>query len=457
MQSLTENTFDIQASNEIKFALSELSLFKHLRAAQITKKFGFAASSVFLLIFNLAFQQTNWFNLKHNNIQSAGLPGKDTVYRFLNHTKFSWRRFFSTFSANAIAKVDALTDNRTKVLIVDESSYSRNRSKQVELLSRFWDHVHSRYYKGFRMLTLGWSDGNTFMPCDFALLGSNNSSVCGINTNIDKRSNGYKRRAEALRKSIDIVPEMIDRALVGGVDAAYVLMDSWFMQAPLIRSIRSRDLEVICRVKDGKLLFSNKLGAMVKLSELYYQADQVDQQECDNTILKSVITRLSDGTKLKMVFVRRRGRKREWLAIMSTDITLSEQEIVRLYGLRWDIETFFKFAKSLLRLQNEFAGRSYDMLVSHTTIVFTRYIVISWLNRKSHDERTIGELFHVMCSEIDCADWAEALAKLLSMIDEFIGGLGKSIKSQLNCLLTNWFDSLPLYIKALLPIPSCES
>lgn len=81
---------------------------------------------------------------------------------------------------------------------------------------------------------------------------------------------------------------------------------------------------------------------------------------------------------VKVVFIQNRNKKSEWLAILSTDCRLSEQEIIRIYGMRWDIEVFFKATKSLLRLQKEFQDTSYDLLISHTTIVFARYIVLSW-------------------------------------------------------------------------------
>ncbi|MCE5170710.1 hypothetical protein LQV63_15475 [Paenibacillus profundus] len=70
------------------------------------------------------------------------------------------------------------------------------------------------------------------------------------------------------------------------------------------------------------------------------------------------------------MFVRHRSKKNEWLAILSTDLALAVEDLIRIYAMRWDIEVFFKCAKSLLRLQKEFQGRSYDLLVSHTTIVF---------------------------------------------------------------------------------------
>lgn len=45
--------------------------------------------------------------------------------------------------------------DREKVLIFDDSLYSRNRSKAVELLAKVYDHVEHKYVRGFRMLTLG--------------------------------------------------------------------------------------------------------------------------------------------------------------------------------------------------------------------------------------------------------------------------------------------------------------
>ncbi len=34
-------------------------------------------------------------------------------------------------------------------------------------------------------------------------------------------------------------------------------------------------------------------------------------------------------------------KNRGWLALLSTDITIADGEIIRLYSKRWDIEVFF--------------------------------------------------------------------------------------------------------------------
>lgn len=94
--------------------------------------------------------------------------------------------------------------------------FERNRSKAVELLARFKNHATGAFYKGFRMLTLGWSDGHTFLPLDFALLSLSKSSLSGMNESIDKRTSGYKCRQEVLRSAPQVIASMLDRALVAG-------------------------------------------------------------------------------------------------------------------------------------------------------------------------------------------------------------------------------------------------
>jgi hypothetical protein len=100
--------------------------------------------------------------------------------------------------------------------------------------------------------TLGWSDGTTFLPIDFSLLSSTKSQINGMSSNIDKHSSGYKRRIEALQTAPEQIPSMIQRAMIAGIDASYVLMDTWFTQQPLIKTIKEQGLDVIGMVKKLK-------------------------------------------------------------------------------------------------------------------------------------------------------------------------------------------------------------
>jgi len=142
--------------------------------------------------------------------------------------------------------------------------------------------------------------------------------------------------------------------------------------------------------------------------------------------------------------------------VISTDTSLSEEQIIELYGKRWDIEVFFKMCKSYLKLANEFEGRSYDMLTAHTTIVFLRYICLAWHQRQSHDPRCFGELFFLVSDELDDISFAHALDLLLSaLVDTLHHNLFLS-ESQISALLASFFDKLPpFYTNCFLSI--CES
>ena len=116
------------------------------------------------------------------------------------------------------------------------------------------------------------------------------------------------------------------------------------------------------------------------------------------------------------------------------DTSLNNAEIVRIYGNRWSIECFFKASKSFLKLGSEFQSRSYGAMVSHTTIVFTRYIILEWLRRNQNDEKTYGNV----------------LQSLMALFVEHISTLSADITSVRKSKVTEWIASQAGFIQALL-------
>ncbi len=97
------------------------------------------------------------------------------------------------------------------------------------------------------MLTLGWSDGNSFLGLDFALLSSakGKNRYYEINPAMDKRTCGYQRRKEAITKSTLILEPMLKRAIKMGIRAKYLVMDSWFSMPSVISTFR-QNIHIIC-------------------------------------------------------------------------------------------------------------------------------------------------------------------------------------------------------------------
>ncbi len=443
-----------QLPSSFQTAFDNLRIGQHLRRAGITKNPGFSCLELFHMILMLVFQHKNWFRMLESP-DAETLPGKDAVYRFLNCPRFSWRKFLLSLSFHTLQQVQPLTsDHRVRVFIVDDSVYERKHSRAVELLARVHDHTTNQFVKGFRMLTLGWSDGHTFIPVDFSLLSSakKENRYTEANEAIDKRSVGYKRRQEAIRSTPENVKGLIRNALQAGIQGNYVLMDSWFTHLPLLHELHQEGLFIIGMVKAMKQRYGWG-NQHLTLRELFLTTQPNLRRK---QILSSVLVELEPGLPGKIVFVKYRHKKREWLAILSTDVTLPDEEIIRIYGMRWDIEVFFKACKSLLKLGKEFQGRSYDMMVAHTTIVFSRYIMLSWESRKAADPRTLGGLFYFMCDELKGQDWREALRELWAIVEPLLQCVTVNIQ-QIKSQLQDWISTLPSYIKGYLSLVTSES
>lgn len=432
-----------------------------LNQCNFGKEKGFSCLKIFQYIFMLVFTGKNFFRSLENSENSPF--SKDVVYRFLNSSTFNWRKFLLLLSSTIIKNVivHLTSKERVNVLVVDDSLYSRSRSKSVELLARVRDHVAHKYVKGFRMLTLGWSDGNTFLPLAFTLLSSakEKNRLCQENQSIDKRTNGYKLRKEAILKAPDAMLSLLKQASRYEIPAAYVLFDSWFTYPRILLEILELKFHTIAMVKAMPRVYYNYNNKSLNLKELYAK---LRKKRGKAKILSSAIVGIGtdkEGNQVnaKIVFVRDRNRSRQWLALISTDTSLSEEEIIRIYGKRWSIEVFFKMNKSFLKLAKEFQGRSYDSMVAHTSIVFTRYIMLAIENRKNNDMRTIGGLFYQCCDELKDIQFCEVIQIIIDILKNVLTEKFLLSKDIIDSIIDNFIAALPCYIKEKLVFLSCES
>ena len=441
-----QNTETENTQNEFSNAIRELQLGRLMRKANITKNCGIPAYEVFQFLLLLVFQGKNLFRFLNSKHKDQAVS-KNTYYRFLNETSYNWKNFLLLLAVKVTAAFDRLTrPERVKVLVLDDSVIKRNRSKKVELLARVYDHVEHKFQKGFTLLTLGWSDGYSFVPVGFNMLSSAKKSnrYQEMSDGIDHRSNGYKARKESLMAKTDAAILMVDRALNAGIRADYVLMDTWFTTEPLIMSVLARGLDVIGMVKQLKQRYNYK-GRAYTLPELrkFIRFDGAWN------IFGSLCVTTKNGIPVKIVFVRNRNKKSECLYLLSTDCCLSDAEIVRIYGNRWGIECFFKASKSFMKLGTEFQCRSFDAMVSHTTIVFARYILLEWIRRNRNDQKTYGELFFMFCDDIQDMDLTTALQGLLSLFVDIASMVSADITEILKSKVNDWMATQPIFIQAM--------
>ena len=455
MKSITQNYVNdknVNSSIINFFKIYKISLV--LRSSNAYKQKGVPVAALFQYLFTLIFLNRSMYM---NMLTGKHVEGfaKDTIYRFLNSFSINWMRFTSLLSARIISTtIEKLTnENRVSVLILDDTMFERNSSKKVELLSKIYDHAKKSYKYGFRLLTLGWSDGNTFLPVNSCLLSSENIKNRIVEAkHLDKRTAGYSRRCLAQTKATSVMLDLIDQAKKADLPASYVLFDTWFCFPASIIQIKKRALDVIAMVKKTPKMHFLYNGKMQPITEIYKQNKK--RRGRSKYLLSVEVTVIKDDESVpaRIIYVRNKNKKKDYLALITTDITISEEEVIRIYGKRWDIEVFFKVCKSYLKLGKECNSLSYDAMTAHAAVVFTRYMMLAVENRQTLDNRTLGEIFYLLTDELTDITWIQAFHMLMQLfIDTFSDQLSLTA-NQIEKLMDAFLLALPNALKEKLSL-----
>lgn len=452
IKSITQtNQNDKQISKSVKKFFTRFHLSSALKAANAYKKKGFPVLEVFQYLFLLVFSNRSMYM----NLIIGRKPGfaKDTVYRLMKMVQINWIHFTTLLASRIIksAIVPLDSKDRANVLILDDSMVERNRSKKVELLAKIYDHANHKYRFGFRMLTLGWSDGSTFIPVNNVLLSSENKkNRVKEAADVDKRTIGYQRRILSMQKGTQVMLALLNAAKKAEIPAKYVLFDSWFSSPSTLHAVKSIGYEVIGMVKKTPKMFFRYQGEDQSLVSIYNKNKK--RRGRSHYLLSVIVDVVKDGKVIpaKVVYVRNKNKGKEYLCLISTDIDLDEKEILRIYGKRWDIEVFFKVCKSYLNLGRECNSLSYDAMTAHTAVVFTRYMMLSVECREAKDDRSLGELFLYFSDEMSDVTWIQAVQMLLQMFPAVLRENTELCEEKVSELVDVFMDTLPVVLKTKL-------
>ncbi len=447
---VTQN--DKQISKSIKRFFTRFHISSALKTSNAYKRKGIPVTEIFQYLFLLIFSNRSMYMSLLTGRNTPAFS-KDTVYRFMKMVQINWIRFTTILASriirDAILPLDS--EERANVLIIDDSMFERNRSKKVELLTKVYDHAKHKYCFGFRMLTLGWSDGSTFLPVNSILLSSENEKK-RINeaAEVDKRTVGYKRRKLSMEKGTHAMLALLDAAKKSAIPAKYVLFDSWFSSPSTLHAVKKTGYDVIGMVKKTPKMFFRYNGEDMSLVSIY---NRNKKRRGKSRYLLSVMVDVVKDDEIipaKVVYVRNRNKRKEYLCLISTEVNLDEDEIIRIYGKRWDIEVFFKVCKSYLNLSRECNSLFYDAMTAHTAVVFTRYMMLSLESRESNDDRSLGELFLYFSDEMSDITWIQAFQMLLQMFRTMLTDNTELSDEKIDELMDAFMNALPVLLKTQL-------
>ena len=332
---------------------------------------------------------------------------KDVFYEFLNDGRTDWRKLVYHIACQLWQKVIIRSDHRSDdtCLMIDDTDFPKT-GRRMENIGRVHSHLEHRSILGFKALFLGITDGISQMLLDFAILGekgrkgnygmSQKELSERYSTERGEDAAIHTRLDEYSMSKIDLAIEMIRRAIRHKIRFRYVLADSWFTCARIVRFIRSRHIkcDYIGMIKVGeegktKYLFERKeLTAPAIIRKLNKRGEKKYSRKLKCWYISADV--IFADTRVRLFFIRR-SKRGPWSGLLATDLDLGFYEAYRIYSRRWSLEVVFKESKGLLGL-GKCQSANFAAQIACTSLVALQYDILSAVKRFM-DYETIGELF----------------------------------------------------------------
>lgn len=127
---------------------------------------------------------------------------------------------------------------RAGVLIVDDTTLDKPYAKKMDLVSYHWSGKHKDVVRGINLITLLWSDGDRYLPCDYRLY--------------DKANDGLSKN--------DHFAQMLSQAEVRGFAPECVLFDSWYSRLDNLKLVRDLGWIWLTRLKRNRTVNLERSG-----------------------------------------------------------------------------------------------------------------------------------------------------------------------------------------------------
>jgi IS4 transposase len=352
--------------------------------------------------------------------QSNDSLKKDTYYRLLQNSSYNWRKLLSLTTLKILKKLHKVQDTSSiKVLIIDDTVEGKTGKYIEGSRDALYSNKEKRNIRGINVVSLNYSDGYSNFMLDFAISMGNYARVKfeEFTQEVDVRTTAYKRRLEIMDGKSQIAIDMVTRALKSGIYADYMLVDSWYSKPIFIKKMNDLGLKVISRIANNNKIW-NFTAKEKTLNAIYEKFKKLKTEKAGTYGKKikfkyfSVIVEHKNAGKIKIVFIK---TKEKLIPIASTDLEISDEEIIDIYKRRWDIEQGYKELRQYFGFGKE-QNRIYEALVARITLSFFTYNIVSYINRISNEPQTIGGLFRDL--ECELQTLAIAMTAFITILEE---------------------------------------
>jgi DDE superfamily endonuclease len=262
---------------------------------------------------------------------------------------------------------------------LDDSLTPKDKgTHRLQAVDWHFDHNHKRTLRGGCHVVLGIHWGDFHFPLSWRLY-LRESTVRRLNK--DKRRHGKPRLR--YRSKLDLAQEMLQQVIpfLPETSPVYVLFDSWYTSAQLVKWIRQQGWHVIGAVKSNRKLSGQKLTDRHRaLKGRSY--DRVSL-ELANKQRRTYWTRTLTGRvrnvpgEVRVVISQRGSGVRTPKYFLCTDTTLSAQEMLTRYQKRWSQEVDYWYVKLQLGL-GDYRLQSYEAIAKWFAVVYLVLVYLYW-------------------------------------------------------------------------------
>ncbi len=388
--------------NPILEVLTEINISKILKQSNFVKRdVGYPPFQIILhFLYMLVMQKRQSTFIK----KSDSAFGKDAYYRFIKESRYNWRKLLILSSVSLLQKVKTLHKvGEYRLLIIDDTVEAK-RGKFIEGSCKYiWSNKEHRSINALNIVSLNYADSYSTFQLDFSIKmnDSKRKETSEFTTKLHHRSNAYHRKNEITKGKNTLSIEMLERALDNGVEADYLLVDSWYAKPNFIKQADDLGMPIIARLPNNKLIWNFK-GKHKTLNSIYDSLKKYRHKlsgkhgKISYKYFDAVVEHAVLG-KVKLLFLH---TGKDLLVFISTDIALSGKEILATYKKRWNIEQGYKDLRNLFGLGKE-ENRIYESLIAKITLSMFAYNIVSYINRIKNEPQTLGELFRDLECELE--------------------------------------------------------
>lgn len=207
---------------------------------------------------------------------------------------------------------------------------------------------------------------------------------------------------------------MLIQAVKQGIEAEYVLTDSWFTCWETVSTAIENNLKYIgmfSKVKT-KFTYRSKLYNYNQIREL--NRKKIKRNKRYNLYYIRVVVMWNDQPIV--LYFTRKGKRGKWKTLISTDLSANFNDTIAIYQIRWSIEVFFKECKQSLQL-GKCQSKNFDAQIADTTITFIQYQFLALKNQIDKYESMGALMKNTKAERLELKLHQRLIAILISIIE----------------------------------------